>query len=92
MSHHGECADPGDAAACASILGKRLVQDVFGDYSCQYDRRIGFVEYAGSCQVEYLQGLSGKEEQVGVRENRTDCVKNNWPCVEVLFRNGKCYH
>ena len=65
--------------------------DVFGDYSCQCDRGIGFVEYAGSCQAEYLQGPCKKGEQVMVRDKRTDCVKNTCPGVEVLFINGKCY-
>ena len=65
--------------------------DFFGDYSCQCDMGIGFVEYAGSCQAEYLQGPCEKGEQVLVRENMTECVKNTCPGVEVLFRNGKCY-
>jgi hypothetical protein len=67
------------------------VPDVFGDYSCQCDRGIGFVEYAGSCQTEYLQGPCKEGEQVAVRESRTECVKNTCPGVDVLFRNGKCY-
>ena len=55
--------------------------DFFGDYSCQCDMGIGFVEYAGSCQAEYLQGLCEKGEQVLVRENMTECVKNTCPGV-----------
>merc|ERR1712106_359288 len=50
ISHEGECKYPGDATACGSILGRRLVPDLFGDYTCQCDRSIGFVEYSGSCQ------------------------------------------
>ena len=26
-----------------------------------------------------------------VKENRTKCMKNTCPGIEVLFRNGKCY-
>ena len=65
--------------------------DVFGDYSCKCDRGIGFVEYGGSCHAEYLQSPCEKGEQVVVKENRAECVKNTCPGDEVLFRNGKCY-
>ena len=91
VSHNGECKDPGDAAACGSILGRRLVPDVFGDYSCKCDRGIGFVEYGGLCHAEYLEGPCEKGEQVVVKENRTKCMKNNCPGIAVLFRDGKCY-
>ena len=43
--------------------------DVFGDYSCQCDRGVGFVEYAGSCHAEYLQGPCEKGEQVVMKED-----------------------
>jgi hypothetical protein len=86
-----QCADPGDAAPCGSILGRRLVPDVFGDYSCKCHRGIGFVEYGGSCHVEYLQGPCEKGEQVMGKKKGTECVKNTCPGEEVLFRDGKCY-
>eukprot|EP00091_Calanus_sinicus_P023370 TRINITY_DN7854_c0_g1_i1.p1 TRINITY_DN7854_c0_g1~~TRINITY_DN7854_c0_g1_i1.p1 ORF type:complete len:160 (+),score=29.38 TRINITY_DN7854_c0_g1_i1:87-566(+) len=79
VSHNGECADPGDAAACGSILGRRLVPDVFGDYSCQCDKEIGFVEYGGSCQAEYLRGPCRKGEQVVVKEGRTGVCEEHMP-------------
>ena len=76
-----QCADPGDAATCGIILGRRLVPDVYGDYSCQCDRGVGFVEYAGSCEAEYLQGPCEKGEQVAMRENRTESAWRVWPCL-----------
>jgi len=91
VSHEGECKDPGDATACGSILGRRLVPDLFGDYTCQCDRNTGFVEYGGSCQVEYLQGPCEKREQLMMMEKDVECVKNTCYGGNVTWRNGECY-
>jgi len=91
VSHEGECKDPGDATACGSILGRRLVPDLFGDYTCQCDRNTGFVEYGGSCQVEYLQGPCEKREQLMMMEKEVECVKNTCYGGNVTWSNGECY-
>jgi len=91
ISHEGECKDPGDATACGSILGRRIVPDLFGDYTCQCDRSIGFVEYGGSCQVEYLQGPCEKREQLVMMEKEVQCVKNTCSGGNVTWSNEECY-
>ena len=82
----GQCTEP----------GQRMVADPYGDYSCQCDARLGFLELGGSCQPRYLQGSCQPGHQVtrdGCREDTCASLSNttmakNW----VLGPNNVCFN
>ena len=65
--------------------------DVFGDYTCQCDRGIGFVQYNGECHAEYLQGPCEMGEQVVLREKGAECMPNSCDKGKVRWSDGECY-
>jgi len=64
VSYQGNCVDPEDPASCGIVEGRRLVADLFGEYSCQCASSLGFLELEGKCWPRYLQGPCSHGEQV----------------------------
>ena len=46
------------------VEGRRLVADLFGEYSCQCSSPLGFLELEGKCWPRYLQGPCKQGYQV----------------------------
>jgi len=64
ISYRGNCVNPKDPAACGMVEGRRLVPDLFGEYSCQCSSQLGFLELEGKCWPRYLQGPCKQGHQV----------------------------
>jgi len=64
ISYQGNCVDPEDPAVCGMVKGRRLVADLFGEYSCQCAASLGFLELEGKCWPRYLQGPCSQGNQV----------------------------
>ena len=64
ISYRGNCVNPKDPAACGMVEGRRLVPDLFGEYSCQCSSQLGFLELEGKCWPRYLQGPCEQGHQV----------------------------
>jgi len=89
VSYNGLCTDPFDKSICGS-LGRRLMPNIFGEYSCQCVRTLGFLEYQGSCYPEYLKGPCGEKEQLILTSSGPECKRNNCQNLEVEWKDGSC--
>jgi hypothetical protein len=89
-----EDPESGASATCTEP-GRRMVPDHFGDYSCQCDARLGFLELGGSCQPRYLQGSCQPGQQVtrgGCREDTCASLNNATMAKDwVLGANNVCF-
>jgi len=94
VNHMGNCVNPRDPEVCGSVMGKRLVPDLFGDYSCQCARGFGFLEYQGECYPEYRRGPCAENEQLMMSEaGQPRCARvKNTECKEgqISWEDGNC--
>eukprot|EP00092_Neocalanus_flemingeri_P050760 GFUD01058784.1.p1 GENE.GFUD01058784.1~~GFUD01058784.1.p1 ORF type:complete len:307 (+),score=72.32 GFUD01058784.1:3-923(+) len=91
VSHHGDCVDPEDREQCGGELGRRLVPDMHGSYSCRCSRELGYSEWEGKCYVQYSQGPCKEGEQLEPGVGNPVCKMN--PCDVGYFSagDGFCY-
>merc|ERR1711915_467212 len=54
-------------------------------------RSLGFLEFEGSCYLEYLRGPCKDGEQLVMQEKRARCIKNSCGVGQSLWSDGECY-
>ena len=75
---------PDDKSVCGMVAGRRLVADLFGEYSCQCSSELGFLELDGQCWPRYLQGPCEPGHQVAKNNSDGEVVCREDSCASFL--------
>ena len=78
VTYRGACVDPGNIRLCGGRLGRRLIADLHGAYSCKCSRQLGYLESLRECYVQFSRGPCHQGEQLEPGEGKPVCKKN--PC------------